>query len=67
VLLQAIAFSHAEAHANQHVLGGDAAKETHDDAFRADVAAQNGAPTVREPGMRYRWDRIAKDRVTDTS
>ncbi|KAK4150757.1 hypothetical protein C8A00DRAFT_45934 [Chaetomidium leptoderma] len=50
LLLQAIAFSYAEAQTNQHVLGGDTAEETNGESFRAEVAAQSGGQTVREPG-----------------
>lgn len=50
MLLQAITLTHANTHAEQHVLGGDATKETTGDAFRAEVTAQTGGPVAREPG-----------------
>ncbi|KAK3945432.1 protein sel-1 1 [Diplogelasinospora grovesii] len=51
LLLQALAFSCAIAHAAQHVLDTDQAKDAKGDTFRAEVAAAqgNGHP-VREPG-----------------
>ncbi|KAK3300515.1 uncharacterized protein B0H64DRAFT_381075 [Chaetomium fimeti] len=50
LLLQAIAFSFADARADQHVLGDDATGERNRDSFRAEVAAQTGEQPPREPG-----------------
>lgn len=50
MLLQAAAFSHAEAHVNQHVLGGDKTEHANDDSLRAEVAAKSGGHLIREPG-----------------
>lgn len=50
MLLQAIAFSYAEAQADQHVLAGDATDEINGDQFRAEVSAPSGGQSIREPG-----------------
>ncbi|KAL2184091.1 HCP-like protein, partial [Thermothelomyces heterothallicus CBS 203.75] len=50
LLLQAIAFTFADAQADQHVLGGDAAEKTDGDSFRPEIAEQSRGQTTREPG-----------------
>ncbi|KAK4105618.1 HCP-like protein [Parathielavia hyrcaniae] len=50
LLLQAISFACTEAQPNQHVLGGDAARDANGDSFRAEIDAQSGRQTPREPG-----------------
>ncbi|KAL2129144.1 hypothetical protein VTI74DRAFT_8179 [Chaetomium olivicolor] len=51
LLLQAIAYSYAEAQATQHVLADDTIERPDGGSFRAEVlAAQSGERTVREPG-----------------
>ncbi|KAK4241575.1 protein sel-1 1 [Achaetomium macrosporum] len=50
LLLQAVAFSYAEAQAAQHVLDSDAAEKTNGDTFRAEVSTQSGGQAAREPG-----------------
>ncbi|KAK4193298.1 hypothetical protein QBC35DRAFT_372309 [Podospora australis] len=50
LLLQAVAFSYAEAQTDQHVLSDDASRGTNDHVFPADVASAQPTAGVREPG-----------------